>query len=410
MKEKEIHKRNQELEEKIQQLQRENEEYKSVLKNLRYNNSLYSESDVLNYIKYFEVLLNTTTDFVYFKDRNGRFLFCSQTLAEVSNQKHWKDMKGKTDVDVFPEHIGKEYQEDDLKVLNTGKPLLEKIDSYFDENGNKRFVETNKWPIIAANGDSVGLFGISRDVTDKLKVEHKIKENAKQLMELINTRDKLFSIIAHDLRNPFGMLVQMNELLSFKIDNNEIDDAKEILEISKESSKNVLNLLENLLQWSRIQTGNLMLTRSNFDLKESIYSVLGVLEVNYHNKNITITIEIEPKLSLNADKFMFETIVRNLLSNAIKYTNKEGQIRIKAFRQRKCIFVSVEDNGVGISENKLSKLFSIDEDLSTPGTEKEKGTGLGLLLCKEFIVLNDGKISVKSKENIGTTFTISFVQ
>ncbi|MBN1970162.1 MAG: PAS domain S-box protein [Candidatus Delongbacteria bacterium] len=369
-----------------------------------------SEQERILFNRNFEAFLNQTSDFVYFKDNESRFVFCSQPLAEITGHKHWKEMIGKHDLEVFPTDTAKIYYEEELPVFKEGIPLLEKTDPYYDKNGNKRFVLTNKWPLFDDNKQIVGIFGISRDITDRLEAEQKIKKSEKQLKELNATKDKFFSIIAHDLRNPFNALIGMNDLVSKKIDADDIETAKEILEHINNSSNQALNLLNNLLQWSRIQTGNLEFQPSHFDFEKSLGNVLALLEVNYKKKDISLKVTIEPYLQVYADKFMIETIMRNLISNAIKFTKKGGKIEVIAIKPGNRLEVSVQDSGIGISESKINMLFSIENNITSYGTENEKGSGLGLILCKEFIEKHNGKIWVESKENKGTRFTFKIKQ
>ena len=165
--------------------------------------------------------------------------------------------------------------------------------------------------------------------------------------------------------------------------------------------------MENLLDWSRIQTGKIKVSPGNFDLNSLIQQIIGIFQINASEKKINIDTCIEPCLKTFADKDLVDTVVRNLLSNAIKFTRPGGNIRIQAFTHDGYVEVGVSDNGIGILPENLSKLFRIDETVSTEGTARETGTGLGLVLCKEFIEKNGGKISVESKMNEGSKFSFT---
>ena len=245
------------------------------------------------------------------------------------------------------------------------------------------------------------------DITEQKNAEEKLKKSEMRLRELNKTKDKLFSIVAHDLRNPFTGLIGMNEMVSRKIDTDDPNAAKRILEVIKKSSHQGLNLLENLLHWSKIQTGSLEFKPSYFDFEESLGCVLSLLVASYNKKNISIKVTALPHLQLHADKFMFETIMRNLISNAIKFTDKGGEIEIMAVESDGYIEVSVLDNGMGIPDSRINQLFSIESNTTTTGTENEKGSGLGLVLCKEFVERHYGKIWVESKESEWTKFTFT---
>ncbi len=358
----------------------------------------------------FESFLTNTSDFIYFKDKKSRMLFCSQTMAEISGHKHWKHLVGKNDLELFPEDVAKIYMEEDNLVIKKKKPLLNYEEPYYNTDGNKRLFQTNKWPLFDENGNVTGIFGISRDITEKLKAEQRLLHSEQQLKKLNATKDKLFSIIAHDLRNPFNALISLNDLVYEKIKSNDIDYAKELIKHIQESSNQGLYLLENLLQWSRIQTGSFEYNPSSFCFNELVGNIERLLKASSATKQISITQNIAPDLNMIADMFMVETILRNLLTNAIKFTPEGGKIEISASVQKNNILVSVIDNGIGIPKDKLEKLFTLDSNYSSVGTKNERGTGLGLILCKEFIERHKGKIWVKSEENAGSTFSFTIKQ
>jgi len=358
----------------------------------------------------FEAFLNQTSDYIYFKDTQSRILFCSQSIAKNTGNKSWKELIGKNDADLFPKHISDIYLAEDEYVLKNGKALLNKYEPYLDENGEQKSLLTNKWPLFDEDNNVVGIFGISRDITEKLESDKKIIESEKLLKELNATKDKLFSIIAHDLRTPFSGLIGLNNIVIDKLEANEIDDAKKILKRIQKSSYNALNLLDNLLHWSRLQTNRLEFNPTQFLLCNTLKNTLVLLKPNYSAKGICIHRMVDNDLKIIADEFMIETILRNLISNSIKYTYTGGTIEISACQHKNEIHISVKDSGIGIAKEKIDQLFCIEKNYSTVGTEYEKGTGLGLLLCKEFVEKHQGKIWVESKPNEGTTFTFSIPQ
>ena len=164
------------------------------------------------------------------------------------------------------------------------------------------------------------------------------------------------------------------------------------------------NLILNLLEWSRIQSGRLVLDKSKIDLKEAVTDVKNLYTEIAELKKIKLKTEIAHDIFIKADKYMFETILRNLVSNAIKYTNKNGLVLISAEKEADLAKIIVEDNGIGIPLKHQQNLFRIDEQYKRAGTESEKGTGLGLILCKEFVEKNGGTIALESSENKGSKF------
>jgi PAS domain S-box-containing protein len=366
-----------------------------------------AEQERLVFNRNFEAFLDQTSDFVYFKDINSRFIFCSQTLAEITGHKHWKEMIGKHDLEVFPPDTAKIYYEEELPVFKEGKPLLEKIDPYYDKNGNKGYVYTNKWPLFDDNKKVVGIFGISRDITDRLETEQKIKDSEKQLKELNATKDKFFSIIAHDLLSPYNAILGFSKLAIKKIDNQEFDKLGQFCDMIHKSAQQSFNLLNNLLEWSRIQTGKIKFKPQHLNLKSVVDETLSLLYANISEKEINVnTLNVED-LEIFADKFMLETILRNLISNSIKFTPNEGRITINSSKQDDSFVISIEDTGIGISELDIEKLFKIENNFSKEGTNNEKGTGLGLILCKEFVEKHGGKIWVESELEKWTKFSFT---
>ena len=210
--------------------------------------------------------------------------------------------------------------------------------------------------------------------------------------------------VAHDIKNPLGAIVGFSDLLMKHYKELMEKDKIEYIKDINLSSKQLLNLLENLLEWSRSQTGKLQLSPDIFDLSYIINSCITLLQTNAESKNIRLFSEVKKGMKVFVDVETITTVIRNLITNAIKFTNFGGEVKITAQDIEDYIQVEINDNGVGINEDDISKLFRIDVSYSTQGTAGEKGTGLGLILCKEFIKKNSGKIWVESQIGKGSTF------
>jgi len=234
----------------------------------------------------------------------------------------------------------------------------------------------------------------------------KEKDNNK-LQELNNTKDKLFSIIGHDLKGPIAQMIQFAHL----IEDSSIDLSKEELLMYikklKESSIQGYKLLENLLEWGCSQTGSISFTPTSFSINESIIENIELLSKQAETKNIKISTTFNYNGKITADRNMINTVIRNLLSNAIKFTYQNGVIVISNRIEIDYITISVKDNGLGMSCEDLNKLYKINTSYTTVGTNNEKGTGIGLILCKEFVDRHMGKIWAESKINNGSTFSFS---
>jgi len=250
----------------------------------------------------FEAFLNQTTDFVYFKDINSHFLFCSQTLANITGHKHWKEMIGKHDFDVFPEDIAKIYYQEELPVFAEGKALINKIDPYYDASGQKGFVLTNKWALFDDKNEIVGIFGISRDITERIKGEQKIKESEEKLKDLNATKDKLFTIIAHDLRSPFNSILGYSDLLNSNLKNYDIKKSEKFVSIIFSTAKNTLVLLDNLLSWAKTQTGQISYSPEKLLLSSIVGEIIELSNPIARNKNILLKHSQIEKIEVNADE------------------------------------------------------------------------------------------------------------
>lgn len=284
----------------------------------------------------------------------------------------------------------------------------------------KTLLETS-YAVKDDNGKIIAYRGILRDITQTKQNEAELKRLVNELgrlnaqlknseEELKNSnvaKDKFFSIIAHDLRSPFSSLLSFSEFLSEDIDDLPKSDIKLFAEKINEAAKGVFDLLENLLQWSRIQSGKIQRNPSQFEISRKINQVIHLLFNNADRKNIKIGNETDSGLFVFADEDMIFSVIQNLLSNAIKFTREGGLISFRSVDNGDKIEVSITDNGVGIKEEDLKKLFRIDAHHTTYGTNDEKGSGLGLILCKEMIERNGGSIEAKSKVGEGTTFVFT---
>lgn len=257
------------------------------------------------------------------------------------------------------------------------------------------------------DGEVIGRVWSFRDITMRKQVEQTLKENETRLQEINATKDRLFSIVAHDLRNPFNSVVGFSSLLSDEVAEKDYTNVERYTRIIEDSSEKALDLLQNLLEWSRSQTGRLSFTPENMDVCEQIKQTTELLISSAIQKSISINIQTPPALWVYADKTMFNIILRNLVSNAIKFTRPGGQIDVSAKQVADDLVVAVTDNGLGIPEEAIDKLFRIDKVYSTFGTKNEKGTGLGLILCKELVERHNGQIWVESKKNEGSKFFFS---
>ncbi len=243
---------------------------------------------------------------------------------------------------------------------------------------------------------------------ERKKAEEEITLKNKQLLVINAEKDKFFSILAHDLRGPLSSFVSATQIISEEIQKMDMEEIKEITESMKTSATNIYSLLENLLEWSRLRRGAMDFVPENFNLKKKISDSIKVLSEYAGKKGIIIEISIPDQLEVIADNHMFDAVIRNLVSNAIKFTPAGGKVNVAAdFNSDRSIEVKISDSGIGMTHEMKGKLFLLNEKTRREGTEGEPSTGLGLLLCKEFIEKHNGKIWVESEVGKGSTFSFT---
>lgn len=242
-------------------------------------------------------------------------------------------------------------------------------------------------------------------IAEKLNKELSIVNN--RLTEANKTKDKLFSIITHDLKSPFNAILGFSKLIQEQIKVKNTAGIEKYSQIIINSSNKILELLGNLVEWSLSQTGEIECNLETLSVKELFINIYEIYEPIARQKNIKLSLEVIENPEVLADKNMIKTVLRNLVNNAVKYTHPDGVITMAAREKNNEVYISVSDNGVGISEAKLKNIFKNHHYNSRPGTNQEKGTGLGLIVCNDFVNRNKGSIWVDSKEEMGTTFTFS---
>jgi signal transduction histidine kinase len=232
----------------------------------------------------------------------------------------------------------------------------------------------------------------------------KLSESSLVLEQLNATKNRFFSIIAHDLKNPFNALLGFSEMISTSFNDLEEHEIREYISIVRTSSRNLYKLLENLLKWSASQTKTMHYLPEKFDLVILIHSEINLIRLSASKKQIEILTDMSDELIIVSDKLLISSVIRNLLDNAVKFTHRGGKIKISARKENQKIYTAIEDTGIGISDQMKDKLFLLDDSTCRKGTEKEEGGGLGLILCKELIEKSNGEIGVESKEGIGSCF------
>ena len=248
------------------------------------------------------------------------------------------------------------------------------------------------------------------DISQRKQIEHTLQTYTQELEKTNKTKDKFFNIIAHDLRNPFAGIMSLSDIMQTSLVENNNEQASIFLKYTHmifNSSKSALSLIDNLAQWAKTQTGNIAVNHRKVSFNFLVSITIPIVSGNAFNKNISIETDLTEEDIVYADEYLITTVLRNLLTNAIKFTHTNGKIVVSTKNKDGFFEVSVNDSGIGMNPQNLEKIFKIDSKFSNLGTNNEKGTGLGLILCKEFVELQGGKIWVTSKVGIGSTFTFT---
>ncbi|MFA7227884.1 MAG: PAS domain-containing sensor histidine kinase [Melioribacteraceae bacterium] len=344
-------------------------------------------------------ILKALPDLIFVLTRDGKFIDYQSNFQKLFVNKF--QLKGQSIRTVFPEPVSDRIMESISAALDSGG--IEMFEFNLESKTETEFFEAR---FVIAGHDIVLM--ILRDISKQKHAEIQIKKFTEELKNLNATKDKFFSILSHDLRTPINGLLGYAELLSKELDSLDKEEIKHFAGNIGEIAKSTNTLLSNILDWSRIQTGRMYLHKQTMDISKSTSRIVSLLAAAASNKNIALISEVAPGTKIFADENMMQSILINLAGNAIKFTRNGGMVKIGCIEENGDFHLSVSDNGIGISKLDLVKLFDSEIIFSTNGTAKENGTGLGLLLCKEFVERHGGRIWVESIIGSGTTlhFTI----
>ena len=380
-------------------------------------------------------ILDNSPEGVILLDTDLKIIYLNKMIE------HWTGLsfeivEGQAIADVFP-HLSKPAYQNRLKqVLNLGFPLVLSSQLHpnlipFDDSLKPRVGQTTLSRVEESDTSEkmlrvslmdmtaaavqyqkiLQLQKISRlEIEERRKAQDALMKERAELQTANASKDKFFSILAHDLRGPLGGLVSMSETMLDDFDMFDIAEIKDILRIMHHSSDQVFELLKNLLTWSRLNTGRIEFNPVLIRLKPVVTDLTALFEAQVVKKELKLKMDCSDELILCADNSMFETVLRNLLSNAIKFTPRNGEINIKCYpdADSNSTVIEVSDTGVGMTADVLEKVFDVSSKHHTPGTENEASSGLGLVLVKEFVERNSGLLQFESESGIGTTFRCTF--
>jgi PAS domain S-box-containing protein len=415
---------------------------------------------ILNERNQLKTLIDNIPDRVIIKDTKSRFLIINNAAVKYFGGKSANEFIYKTDFDLHPKELAEKFYNEELEILSTKIPIINKEETRI-VGGKESYVSITKCPIINLKAETIGIVCIIKDITFQKTAELELKKQSKELenynfvlsetnvlleerqqqieeqseelrvsnerliehqsrieeqseelmaqrdqLSLLNTtKTKLFSILAHDLRSPFNALIGFSELLIRNLKKYPVEKIETQLNHILNTSRQTYNMLNNLLEWSRSQREIIQFCPELINLRDYLSTELKILRQQATRKKIILEEEIiGNERKVNADPNLISTVFRNLISNAIKYSFENSSIKIVLIYRENDFQFTVTDNGTGISPVLKETLFKISDIASTSGTSGERGTGLGLLICADFIAKHSGKIWVESEINKGSTF------
>ncbi len=360
--------------------------------------------------------IDAAANSIVITDKDGIILYINSAFTKLTGFTKEDTFGKKTNILKSGKHTQSFYEELWNTILSgeiwTGRMINKK------KNGELYTEEMTITPVKNKEGEIINFIAVKQDKTLEVEREKRIanytkllerqkdelEKLAEELKESNLQKDKFFSIIAHDLKSPFSALLGYTQILLEEFDELSNEEIKTFTESISRVTRNIYQLILDLLDWARLQTGRMEIMQTDFNLYILVAETINLLKPVAEEKRIKLIYSGEKDLSVFADENMIKTVIRNLISNAIKFTNQGGEVKASIQKNEDKIEVCIEDNGVGMTEEEVSKLFRLDTHHTTQGTANEKGTGLGLLLCKEMIEKNDGEIWVESSKGKGSKF------
>jgi len=363
------------------------------------------ENELIENQTFLSEILNNIPSPVFFKGLDLSYSGCNNKFCELMG-KCEADIVSKSVFEIVPMENAEVYHKMDLELLEKGgfQVYEAKVIAADKKLYNYLFTKSIMYD---HKGKKSGIIGVMQDISNIREAENKILMEQEKLRMLNATKDRFFSIIAHDLRNPFNAILGLTKRLNQNIKSFNLDVILEYIQIIHKSTEQTSILLENLLSWASTQTKSLTPELKDNRITDLVNQTINVLLESANVKKIVLNNKIYDDFHVLADANMVLTILRNIIGNAIKFTPEEGQITITAQIKGECVDIMIKDTGVGMTSEIINNLFKVDQIVQTKGTNEEVGSGLGLVLCKELIDLNNGKISIESEENKGSSFIVS---
>lgn len=357
--------------------------------------------------KRYSDMINNIPDALWQADENGNFVYISENIQRIS---------GYTPNELLNSNIAFWvniiHQKDRRRVFDAFKNFFEKSDKFEidyrikKKSGEWSWIHMRAVNVVVSNSVKTAA-GVIMDINDRKNAEIELEKSRNELRETNYQKDKFFSIISHDLRSPFTGLMGFASFLVSEMDTLTSEEIREYLSQINKTTNNIYNLLNNLLEWSRVQMGKMEYQPVSLSLLEKMKIIVNLFSANAAKKNIELQMKIAQDILVFADENMLRSILQNLISNAIKFTASGGIVKVNAEVKGKFVEISVIDTGTGIDPESLNRIFKMEVNYTTRGTHNEAGAGLGLMLTKELVEKHGGKIKVQSKVGEGSKFTIT---
>jgi hypothetical protein len=357
----------------------------------------------------YRLLVQYSSDPIFSFNPDETYRFVNEAFANPFGKKP-EEIIGKTPFDIFPHDEAEKRLRLIRHVFQTGKKGEIEV-KVVNIHGEDKYYLTMVDPIKDTQGKTLWVTCISKDITERKIAEEELRLKNDLLISINAEKDKFFSIVAHDLRGPMNGFLGLTSIMADDIEELSAFELKEIATTMRTSAVNIYRLIENLLEWSKMQRGKISFEPQPIFLKSSLTKSIELMMDTANKKQIELRINIPEYHVVFADIHMLETIVRNLLSNAIKFSFKGGVVEISAAKiENDMMRIVVKDNGIGMNPEMVSKMFKLTENINRKGTEGEPSTGLGLILCKEFVEKHGGKIWAESSEGEGSSFIFTMPQ
>ena len=372
-----------------------------------------SQDDI---VRFFGALMANANGPITFKDVDGRLLLVNQAFASIHGRTP-EELAGRLLSEIYPPERTRFFQERDRELVESGRALQNEVQAVTIDD-ERRDLLTQRFPVRDDEGRIVAIGTMNHDITrlkhteaelerQRDRLDQEIALRTRELQALNAQKDRFFSIVAHDLREPFNVLLGYAELLSDRAAGLEPEAVAAIARMVHDSGTRAFKLLENLLLWARLQMGRVDFQAAPVAVEEPIAGAVALLRERAEQKGIRLATELHGRPVALVDPGTADTVMRNLLTNAVKFTDRGGSVVAAAGADGRRVRHTDSDTGCGIAPEALARLFELDRNASSPGTDGEVGTGLGLKLCRELLERQDGALTIDSRVGGGTVVAVS---